>query len=76
MNMGMKSLVSIMKAVAIAYGVVFLLLLGGGLAYTAGIVFYKMTKVRYMHSVWHLFVTLGSLLHFLCVVMYVLPMTY
>lgn len=54
----------------------FLLLLGGGLAYTAGIVFYKMTKVRYMHSVWHLFVTLGSLLHFLCVVMYVLPMTY
>lgn len=54
----------------------FLLLLGGGLAYTAGIAFYKMTKVRYMHSVWHLFVTLGSLLHFLCVVMYVLPMTY
>ena len=54
----------------------FLLLLGGGLAYTAGIAFYKMSKVRYMHSVWHLFVTLGSLLHFLCVVMYVLPMTY
>lgn len=54
----------------------FVLLLAGGLSYTTGIVFYKMTKVPYMHSIWHLFVSLGSVLHFLCVVMYVLPMTY
>jgi len=53
----------------------FRLLLAGGLAYTIGIIFYKL-KIRYMHSVWHLFVTLGSFLHFLCVVCYVLPMTY
>lgn len=54
----------------------FILLAAGGIAYTTGIVFYKMTTVRYMHSVWHLFVTAGSLAHFLCVAMYVLPMTY
>ena len=54
----------------------FVLLAAGGLSYTAGIIFYKMTKVKYMHSVWHLFVTLGSVLHYLCVVLYVLPMTY
>lgn len=54
----------------------FILLAAGGIAYTAGILFYKMTKIRYMHSVWHLFVTAGSLFHFLCVIMYVLPMTY
>ena len=54
----------------------FVLLLSGGIAYTVGIIFYKMTKIRYMHSVWHLFVTLGSVLHFLYVVIYVLPMTY
>lgn len=54
----------------------FILLLAGGIAYTAGLIFYKMNRVRYMHSVWHLFVTLGSVLHFLCVVMYILPMTY
>ena len=54
----------------------FILLTAGGIAYTTGIIFYKMTKIRYMHGVWHLFVTAGSLLHFLCVVMYVLPMTY
>ena len=54
----------------------FILLAAGGIAYTTGIIFYKMTTVRYMHSVWHLFVTAGSLAHFLCVAMYVLPMTY
>ena len=54
----------------------FILLAAGGIAYTTGIIFYKMTNVRYMHSVWHLFVTAGSLAHFLCVAMYVLPMTY
>jgi len=54
----------------------FILLLAGGISYTVGLIFYKMNKIRYMHSVWHLFVTLGSVLHFLCVVIYVLPMTY
>ncbi|MBQ8605026.1 MAG: hemolysin III family protein [Oscillospiraceae bacterium] len=54
----------------------FILLLSGGIAYTVGLIFYKMNKIRYMHSVWHLFVTLGSVLHFLCVVIYILPMTY
>ncbi len=54
----------------------FYLLLAGGVCYTGGVIFYKMTKIKYMHSVWHLFVSLGSFLHFLCVVCYVLPMTY
>lgn len=54
----------------------FYLLLAGGLSYTIGIIFYKMTKIKYMHSVWHLFVGAGSLLHFLCVVIFVLPMTF
>lgn len=54
----------------------FILLLAGGLSYTVGIIFYKMTKIRYMHSVWHLFVTLGSVLHYLCVLIYILPMAF
>lgn len=54
----------------------FYLLLAGGISYTGGVIFYKMTNIKYMHSVWHLFVSLGSLLHFICVVCYVLPMTY
>lgn len=54
----------------------FWLLLLGGISYTGGIVFYAMKKVRYMHSVWHLFVLLGSVLHYLSIAIYVLPMSY
>lgn len=49
------------------------LLLAGGLAYTLGTVFYVLKRVPYMHAVWHLFVLAGSVLHFLAVMLYVLP---
>ncbi len=42
------------------------LLLAGGIAYTGGIVFFAFGKrVRYFHSVWHLFDLAGTLLQFL-----------
>ncbi len=47
-----------------------LLLVGGGLAYTAGIVFYKMKMHKYMHFVWHLFVIAGSTLHYFFIYYY------
>ena len=51
----------------------FAMLLGGGLAYTAGAVLYRLgKKKRYMHSLFHVFVVIGSLLHFLCILLYVL----
>lgn len=40
------------------------LLVSGGVAYTLGIIFYKADGKKYMHFVWHLFVLLGSVLHF------------
>jgi hemolysin III len=44
------------------------LLLGGGLAYTAGTVFFLLDRrVPYGHLVWHLFVLLGSGCHFVVV---------
>lgn len=49
------------------------LLLAGGIAYTVGAVVYGVgSKVKYMHSIWHFFVLAGSILHFLCIYMYVL----
>ena len=49
----------------------FLLLLFGGIAYTIGAVLYGLgSKKKWMHSVFHIFVDIGSLLHFLCVVIY------
>lgn len=57
---------------AIAPGGLWLLLIGG-IAYTVGAVLYAKGKAhRYMHSVFHLFVVLGSLLHFFCIFFYVI----
>lgn len=50
---------------------IILWLVAGGLAYTFGIIFYvKGVKVRYMHSVFHLFILLGSVLHFIGIFYY------
>lgn len=51
-----------------------LLLLAGGLIYTVGVIFYLMKKHCYTHSIWHLFVLSGSVLHFLAILIYVLPL--
>lgn len=48
-------------------------LLAGGIAYTVGAVLYSLGKKhRYMHSVFHLFVVVGSLLHFIFIIGFVL----
>tara|TARA_R100000935_G_scaffold1439_1_gene4448 strand:+ start:476 stop:1264 length:789 start_codon:yes stop_codon:yes gene_type:complete len=41
------------------------LLMGGGMAYTGGIIFYVIDKIPYNHVIWHVFVLLGSILHYL-----------
>ena len=51
----------------------FWLLLAGGLAYTAGAVLYGVgRKRRYAHTAFHVFTVVGSLLHFLCILLYVI----
>lgn len=39
-------------------------LVGGGIFYTLGIIFYAIKKIKYFHSVWHLFTIVGSVLHY------------
>ena len=49
----------------------FLLLLSGGIAYSFGAILYGIgAKVRWSHSVFHIFVVLGSLLQFLSILLY------
>ncbi len=48
-------------------------LLGGGIFYTGGLIFYRMKHMRYMHSVWHIFVLAGSILQFIAIAAYMLP---
>ena len=73
--MGWSVLMVIKDIIAVLPVPAFWLLLSGGLAYTGGLVFYAIKK-KYMHSIWHLFVLAGSVLHFLCIAIYVLPMAY
>lgn len=47
------------------------LLVAGGLAYTAGVVFFVLdSRLRYAHAVWHGFVVAGSGCHFFAVLGY------
>ncbi len=49
-----------------------ILLFTGGVLYTVGIIFYALKKVKYMHSIWHIFVLAGSILHYFSIYLYVL----
>jgi hemolysin III len=49
------------------------LVLGGGLAYSTGVVFLTLKRSLHFHAIWHLFVGLGALLHLAAMVFYVLP---
>lgn len=52
-------------------GVILLVL--GGISYTIGTVFYKLQKkMKFMHSIWHIWIIFGAVLHALCVLIYVL----
>ncbi len=49
----------------------FLFLLAGGIAYTIGSVLYGLGRTKkWMHSVFHIFVILGALLQFFCILFY------
>lgn len=51
----------------------FILLLAGGIAYSVGAILYGIGKKRkWMHSVFHLFILLGSILQFFCILLYVM----
>jgi len=42
-------------------------LAAGGLLYTGGIAFYAAKRVRWAHTIWHLFVLAGSACHFVAI---------
>ena len=50
-----------------------ILLVAGGIAYTVGTIFYGLGRNhKYMHSMFHIFILLGSILQFFCILFYVL----
>ena len=49
------------------------LLTAGGLFYSLGVIFYIWKTLPYSHAIWHLFVFAGTVLQFLAVLLYVIP---
>lgn len=50
------------------------LLVAGGIAYSVGVIFYVSDeRIRYAHTIWHVFVFAGTCLQFFSVLLYVIP---
>ncbi len=49
----------------------FLYLMLGGAAYTLGAVLYSISKLKYNHAIFHVFVLMGSICHFISIYFYV-----
>lgn len=50
-----------------------ILLAAGGVAYSLGVIFYLCERIPYNHAIWHVFVFAGTVLQFLAVLLYVIP---
>lgn len=50
-----------------------MLLVVGGMFYTFGCIFYVWRGFPYHHLVWHLFVIFGTVCHYFCVLLFLLP---
>lgn len=71
--MGWISIIAINPLIASLSLPGFLWLLGGGLFYSFGIIFYVMDIKKYhFHGIWHLFVLAGSATHYFTIMYYVL----
>ncbi len=71
--MGWIALIAIVPLVkALPIGAI-ILMVSGGIVYTSGLVFYALEgRMRHAHGIWHLFVMVGSLMHYLMLYFYVL----
>ena len=47
------------------------LLVAGGISYTIGVLFYAFDKIKFFHSIWHIFVLTGSIFHYSMILFYI-----
>ncbi|WP_244140779.1 PAQR family membrane homeostasis protein TrhA [Kaistella flava (ex Peng et al. 2021)] len=50
-------------------------LISGGVSYTIGAVLYNITKLKFNHFIFHMFVLLGTFCHFMSIYFYVIPIS-
>lgn len=69
--MGWIAIVAVVPMTRALPAATLLLILFGGIAYTAGTYFYLSKRIAYAHAIWHLFVVAGATLHFIAVIGFV-----
>jgi hemolysin III len=67
LGMGWSALVILCPLILKVPAAALFWLVAGGVAYTAGLLFFVNERLRYSHFVWHLFVLAGTSCHFLAV---------
>lgn len=50
------------------------LIVAGGVAYSLGVIFFAWHRLPHNHAIFHVFVLLGSILHYAAVVLYAIPL--
>ena len=65
--MGWGVIFAIKPLIEATSAVFLIFLLLGGIFYTLGIIFYAIKKIKYFHSVWHLFTVAGSVFHYFAI---------
>ncbi|HOK08389.1 MAG TPA: hemolysin III family protein [Candidatus Hydrogenedens sp.] len=70
--MGWIAIIALKPAIEmIPFGALILMLIGG-ILYTGGVAFYLWERLPFHHVIWHLFVLSASIIHFICVYIYIL----
>ena len=49
------------------------LTIAGGIAYSVGVIFFPWTSIKHHHAIFHVFILLGSIIHYAAVVLYIVP---
>ncbi|MEQ1604885.1 MAG: hemolysin III family protein [Pyrinomonadaceae bacterium] len=50
-----------------------ILTVAGGIAYSLGVIFFPWKSIKHHHAIFHVFILLGSIIHYAAVVIYVVP---
>jgi hemolysin III len=72
--MGWAALFRIPQLLEVLGAAFFTLILIGGVLYTVGVLFYAAGKrKKFMHSVFHLFVNVASIIHSVAIAVFIMP---
>lgn len=68
MVMGWTAIFFLPKLLSVASPLFLALIIGGGLMYTIGALFYSKPQHKYFHTIWHVCINIASIMHMIAIV--------